>query len=323
MPTFHFNNYELGTRCNLQLALEAQGFTRSLYRHTADFNEDNLSLDNEALLHLERKDLLWKLLESKKMTWMPRSLVWDEDNKEACLEALAAWKAKESDLVWIAKPAMLNNGVQIKLFDTFDSLVSFFHSREYLRGPYVIQQYITNPHLHAGCKYAYRLFVIVTNETGCYLSPHGYANISREFYSKDHWQDRKMHITNLMLDGVMTDILQLKTDTMGGFAAHYPQIQHIVTEVMNEFFSQFPTVIQKQSKSAFELLGFDFSCDAEGRVWLLEVNHGPDCPRPVDNHPLYDSFWVPFWESIAQEFVLPMIYRQPATHTAWQKIVST
>ncbi len=318
MPTFHFNNYELGTRCNLKLALESLGLTRSLYRQAADFTEDNLCLDNHALLHLERKDLLWRLLEAQQAPYMPRSIVLEEQNKADCINELAQWKSENPEVVWIAKPALLNNGTQIRLFDTVEALETFFHGKEYLRGPYVVQQYLTSPHLHGGCKYAYRLFVLVTNYDGCYLYPQGYANISRELYKTGAWQQRKMHITNLMLDGVMTDILQLRTADMPTFSAHFVQIQHIVTDVLRHFLNQFPEVIQIHSQPAFELLGFDFACDAQGKVWLLEVNHGPDCPRPVDNHPLYTTFWIPFWHSIAEEFALPIACQKQAAHWAWQ-----
>lgn len=318
MPTFHFNNYELGTRCNLRLALEAQGFTRNLYRDTADFNEENLYLDKDALLHLERKDLLWRLLETQKINWMPRSVVLEESNKADCLRTLAQWKNDNPSLVWIVKPALLNNGTRIQLFDTFAALETFFYGKEYLRGPYVVQAYLTAPHLYLGGKYAYRVFVLVTNYAGCYLYPTGYANISKEPYQAGCWQQRKMHITNLMLDGVMTDILQVCTTNMQEFPSHFLQIQDIVSGVLRHFLHQFPQVTERRSKPAFELLGFDFSCDEQGKIWLLEVNHGPDCPRPIDNHPLYNPFWVPFWRSVAEEFVIPITQNKQVACHHWQ-----
>lgn len=320
MPTFHFNNYELGTRCNLRLALEAKGFTRSLYRHTADFGEENLCLDDAALLHLERKDLLWTLLGESQASYMPRSILFEEHNKSSCLNTLTIWKEKEPDAVWIVKPALLNNGTRIVLFDNVEDLNTFFHSKAYLRGPYVIQQYLTDPHLYAGCKYAYRLFVILTHDACVYLYPSGYANISKVPYEKGAWDQRKMHITNFMLDGILTDILQLETESIPEFSEHYPQIQRMTTEVMRQFLNQFPNRLQ-QSKLAFELLGFDFICDAQGKVWLLEVNHGPDCPRPVDDHPLYFSFWTPFWNSIVDEFITPIVHQKQTVHAKWQPLL--
>ena len=50
--------------------------------------------------------------------------------------------------------------------------------------------------------------------------------------------------------------------------------------------------------------------DDQDKMWLLEVNHGP-CFPIESHHPLQEILYQKFWQSMIDQFVLPIVNGEP------------
>src|SRR5204863_7155118 len=74
--------------------------------------------------------------------------------------------------------------------------------------------------------------------------------------------------------------------------------------VMKALIKKEPAYLKPQKVQQFEILGCDFMADASGKLWLLEINQGPDAPTFEDNH-LKATLWDRFWQDMVDEFAIP------------------
>ncbi|HRE31178.1 MAG TPA: hypothetical protein PLD88_04310, partial [Candidatus Berkiella sp.] len=112
---------------------------------------------------------------------------------------------------------------------------------------------------------------------GIFFYDQGYINISAlPFSINDHLVNRKMHITNYVLDGVLSHIEQRSTNALNDFPQVYEEMRVIVREVFNALLKKEPSYLKQQNEKHFEIFGFDFMKDETGKLWLLEINQGPD-----------------------------------------------
>ncbi|KTD16000.1 Tubulin-tyrosine ligase family [Legionella lansingensis] len=307
---------ESPTHYNLHRYLQEQGWRSSAFNWRADFSDKNLQFHLPAAQCLEFKHLLAQLIEQYCPSVMPVTYGINDSNWPEVLGHMAdsyylqteQYFDKIDNLVWILKPALLNNGREIKIFERLSDLEAHFLSSQRLGGEHVLQQYITEPHLLKppnGHKYSIRMFVILTNYGGCYLYPLGYFNVALHSYMPWEFSDLRPHLTNEHLHEEEANVVQIPTDRFDFFHLFYPQIKTILTSVLKALQQQYSQAFICDAQRAIALFGFDFIVDKNQRLWLLEANHGP-CFPVDDDHPLQKHLYYDFWQALIKSFVLPI-----------------
>lgn len=317
------------TYANLCRYLHEQHWYKTQIIWRAHFSEQNFQFDASAAECLEYKDLLAHLIDLYCPQVMPTTFCINDRNWSLILNQIAAeFYLKNTqvmdeieNLVWILKPAQLNNGQHIKIFQRLSQLEQHYLSAKRLGGPHIVQQYCTNPHLlqgpAQGHKYSIRMFVVLTNYAGAYLYPEGYFNVALNPYLANQFTDLNSHLTNEHLEEGKRNVVQVPTKQYGLFAALYPQIKSIVSSVVSALKQSHPQAFIAQKERRLALFGFDFMVDATERVWLLEANHGP-CFPVSDEHPLQEKVYYGFWQALISNFVLPIAMNQPINQIEYQ-----
>jgi hypothetical protein len=320
--SYHFSQKSLNspTYFNLSTYLKEQHWRQSALAFLADFNESNFQFDLAAAQQLEFKDLLAQLVARFCPERMPLTFCIQDSNWPVVLQQAADAFHREEGLqkkdhpIWILKPALLNNGQHIKIFQCLSQLEEHFMSSNRLGGNHVLQQYLSHPHLLKGPvlghKYSLRLFVVLTNYAGAYLFPKGYFNVALKPYLGDDFSSLSWHLTNEHLKEEVLNVVQIPTQQIALFKPFYTQIKTILTEVIGGLHQLHPKAFLCDKKRHLAIFGFDFMVDANEKVWLLEANHGPCFPTTSD-HPLYSSLYYEFWQAFILSFVLPIAKKQP------------
>jgi len=330
------NNYsfllpenESPTYFNLSRYMKKQGWNESSDYMSANFTEKNFQFDSITAECLEFKNKLANLVEQYCPEVMPLTFCINDQNWISVLNDIAS-KFYQRDnqvidtiknLVWILKPAELNNGKHIKIFQNLSELEEHYLRPHRLGGGHVLQQYITNPHLlkgpSAGHKYSIRMFIILTNYDGAYLYPEGYFNIAMQPYQDSNFGDLRCHLTNEHLSDEKINVIQIPTEKYNLFKPLYPKIKNIAKSVINALKKQYPHSFNCNTNRTLAIFGFDFLVDNNNYVWLLEVNHGP-CFPITDDHPLQQSLYKIFWQSIISCFVETIAVNKPIAEVKYQ-----
>lgn len=298
MIRFHFSDLSTPTLHQLRHYLLKNHALELSGTEQADLVTSHL--DYPELQALEFKHLLYASL-SPDLLWLQPLTYYIDDF--CWLEVCSQIREKGWTHPWILKPSMLNNGQSIKIFSSVDEIPQHFLNPSRLAGPHVLQAYLSQPHLlkgpEKGHKYSIRMFMIMTEEVA-YLYPHGYFNIALKPYDEENFNNLRAHLTNEHLEHDVYNVVQVPTFQYALFAFFWPAIKNMSALVAYQFLGRQP--IGKNPKLGF--LGVDFMVDADERVWLLEINHGPCFPQD-SNHPLYEKLYQPFWQSVVKEIVLP------------------
>ena len=348
---FHFLDDQSPTHHQLAQFMQSFGFKRTKWAFRAHFSERNLNVSPELCECLEFKHRLAQMVQHYCPTVMPETHMFNEFSWSTSLSDIAnthyttgtlQFNDKVDDLAWILKPALLNNGQHIKIFDRLSQMEAYLLSSNRLGGPHVLQRYISNPDLFDGRKYSLRFFVVITQEAGAFLYQQGYLNVAKANYNANDFTDLSAHLTNEHLINHVaparagihpcsdsppgseiafrlrgndraqdsSSVVQIPTADVAGYSSWYPQIQSIVKAVTTGLESAFPHAFVAQKERTFAVFGFDFMLDSQQRAWLLEVNHGP-CFPIEEHHPLQQTLYRSFWEAMVQKFVLPIATNQP------------
>lgn len=299
---FYFRSSLSPTFYNISDHLIKRGWRSVPYKSWAHVGEQHFDFNPQAAERLEFKHLLAELVTEGCPWVMPETYCLNDENQERVLENVA--KKNPNPRAWILKPALLNNGQHIKLFNQLHQIESHFISPCRMGGEHVLQHYISNPHLLRGHKYSFRLFVILTNYDGVYLYPDGYLNVARYAYHQD-LADRRVHLTNEHLDPQDGNVIQIPTQRFSLFTQLYPQMKQIVTSVVSALKNQVPAAFMLNNDRQLAIYGFDFMVDEAMRVWLLEANHGP-CFPISDDHVLQQYLYDEFWEQVIDGFLCPI-----------------
>ncbi|MFI4936940.1 MAG: hypothetical protein ACHQJ6_00335 [Candidatus Berkiellales bacterium] len=329
---FHFFSYRPAVRFHITKQLEGLGWERAAHAKEALFTDDNLTLNDEISLHLEYKHLLAALVAKHCPDVMPVTYYINDQNYAEVFAKMTydfylphgRYEPDIPGLKWILKPSMLNNGDEIRLFNNIEELKNHYQTTKRLGGDHVVQRYVPNPDLIDGRKYTFRIPLIVTNYTGIYLYREGYINISAyPFNLEDGLKNRKVHLTNYVLDGEFAHIEQCSTNTLKDFENTYQQMSQIIVSVMKGLLRDHPSYLQPRPHHVFEIFGVDFIQDQNKKVWLLEMNQGPDAPTFEDNV-LTTVLWNKFWADIIDDFVLPIACQVPPkrSYTHFSKLLS-
>ncbi|RAP37540.1 hypothetical protein B1207_05035 [Legionella quinlivanii] len=302
-PTFFNLNYYL---------LEA-GWMPARFKWMAHFSDANLQFDENAAQCLEFKHCLSDLVAEYCPQVMMPTFIINDQNWPVILQFLNQYSFRNQDSVWILKPSLLNNGQFIKIFNSLADLETHFSSNQRLGGEHVLQQYINQPHLlRDQRKYSIRMFLVLSNYAGAYLFPRGYLNVSRHPYTPEQFSDLRPHLTNEHLHEEESNVIQIPSERFEFFPTIYPQIQQIVSQLFRALKQRYPQAFTRFTLKTFALFGVDFMVDSNGRVWLLEVNHGPCFPIEAE-HPLQNYLYSDFWHALLNSFVLPIGLNLPDT----------
>lgn len=310
---YHFADYSNPTRYHIANQLNKHGFLYHEVASSSLFNDQNLNLPKTGTQRLEYKHHLADMLQAVFPDLVPLTFVVEESYWPEILQYIATQSYSE-EAIWILKPALLNNGDHIKLFNSIAPLWDYFSNPNRLQGPYVLQFYIPNPKLYQGRKFSLRFYVIITNYNGVYLFPNGYANVSMNPFDC-HDLAINSHLTNEHLQGSLCHVEQIPSQNFPHQELIYSQVVTTVRSTLQALTHLDPTFRSPAQIPQFDIFGFDFILDATDKLWLLEVNHGPHFPTVLP-HELNESLFYPFWSAIAQDFVLPIsLLKQPLQHS--------
>ncbi|MDI9819047.1 MULTISPECIES: tubulin-tyrosine ligase [unclassified Legionella] len=313
------------THYNLCRHLQEQSWQPSRFSWRSGFSDRNLQFDLRASQCLEYKHLLAELVSRYCPQVMPLTYSINDLNWPVVLNQIANQFYLENHacqgLVWILKPALLNNGHHIHIFQSLSDIERHFLGAGRLGGEHVLQQYLTDPHLlrpPQGHKYSIRMFVVITNYAGAYLYPQGYFNVALQPFQSQQFLDLRSHLTNEHLSQEEANVVQIPSRRFDFFAQLYPQIKAITELTINGLRQQYPQAFSCNRQRTLAIFGFDFLVDKNWRVWLLEANHGP-CFPVGDEHPLQQHLYDALWQAFIRSFVLPIAHRQPIDEISYDK----
>lgn len=312
---FYFFSERMAIRFHLSKRLLAMGWQRASNASEAQFSDENLILDDEISKNLEYKHLLAALVKKYCPDCMPITYhLTDENYSKIFSEIIYKHYTVNGKYIptlnikWILKPSMLNNGDNIHLFNSLEEVKRYYSNPHRLGGDHVLQEYISHPDLIDGRKYTFRLHAILTNYAGVFINRQGYVNISAlPFDINDNFKHKKMHITNYVLDGEFANISQLSTLELADFKDAFTQIFNIVKMCISGLLKMYPSYLRPDKIKRFEIFGFDFIMDENKKMWLLEINQGPDAPM-FETNALNPILWDPFWNTVIEDFVLPVSF---------------
>lgn len=303
------------TYTNLAQYLKQQNWKPTRFKWRAQFSEKNFQFPTVIAEQLEFKHLLAQLVKQSCPEVMPLTYSINDHNWSMILSQIAMLHPNTR---WILKPALLNNGQHIKIFQNINQIEQHFLSNKRMGGEHVLQQYLSHPYLlkgpKLGHKFSIRMFVVLTNYAGAYLFPEGYFNIALHPYAENEFSDLRSHITNEHLSDEELNVVQIPTAQYEFFKDFYPQIKLIVTKVLNQIPQDRGTCSRDPKLAIF---GFDFLIDEDSRVWLLEANHAP-CFPINDDHPLQKSVYLHFWQAFISSFVAPIAKKKACECTKTQ-----
>jgi tubulin polyglutamylase TTLL2 len=209
--------------------------------------------------------------------------------------------ASEMNTIWIGKPAHLSRGRGIMISRNVDDFFPSFSQQESL---FVLQEYLSNPHLIGGYKHDMRIYVLVTSimPLTVHLYNEGLSRFCCEKYSLDDFSTLK-HLTNTSINHKLWrsgklnmetanefnntvdsclgpgDFTKRKLRTMLSYIGNSGiNAQQIWNQVQKNIILTLVTLFTEENYpnlKCFELLGFDFLLTDTLDVVLLEVNLGP------------------------------------------------
>lgn len=306
------------TLFQLEKFMQAAGLKPTRWAWRAKFTERNLDFAEDACECLEYKHLLAIFLAKYCPKIVPETYILDDYSWSTIVSDLAhdhylvrqRYQDEIEGLAWILKPSLLNNGQHIKIFNQLTQIEAHMLHPNRLGGPHVLQRYISNPDLYDGRKYSLRFFVVITREAGAFIYQQGYLNVALAKYSDDNFDDLSTHLTNEHLYKNTTAVVQIPTEGHKKYDIWYPKIKEMVKKVASGLEAEFPSAFLPQKNRTFAVFGFDFMCDDEDNMWLLEVNHGP-CFPIEPHHTLQKSLYQQFWQAMVTQFVMPIISHKP------------
>ena len=300
MFKYKFDKINTPTLVNLSRVLEINKWSNTT--RECHFSAANLSTCDADIQILEHKQKLAALV-TEHCPWVsPPTVGVDELNYETIIRLVNKYFDQQP---WILKPSLLNNGTGLVILPRIEKLASYFSSNVRYSGSHVLQQYIHPPDLINECKYSIRCFVILTNYGGCYLYKHGYYNVCKAAYDFKNIQCIQSHLTNEHLEVSASTNYQIPTSIIPDYKLVLEKIFDILKSLLSAFDEETWFFEPNPSLPGIAFLGVDFMRNQKGETYLLEVNHGP-CFPVNEYHPLFSSLYIPFWQAVYEDFLLPI-----------------
>lgn len=323
MSRFYLRAKKSPAYYNLAKFLQEVGWQPTKIPFMANFGEKNLDYNFKISNQLEYKHLLAELVQEHcQKDIIPKTYCVNDLNWHQILRDLEQ-NQPDINLTWILKPALLNNGQHILIFDHINDVKKHFLNSNRMGGEHVLQQYITSPQLlkgptNQGHKYSLRMFMVLTNYDGAFLYPHGYFNIAINPYNNKSYDDLTCHITNEHLHEDKVNVVQIPTYKYDLFQPIYPKIKKILSELILGLQKAHPFIFSNlEKKRQLALFGIDFLVDSDQGVWLIEANHGPCFPVEPD-HDLQKSLYADFWRQVVKNFVQPIGDKLPVEQLSYE-----
>ncbi|KAL5103878.1 Tubulin polyglutamylase TTLL7 [Taenia crassiceps] len=169
------------------------------------------------MVEICRKDFFTKhynkhaKLDSKNFNFYPRTWILPQE-----YTAFLAYARKNSHPAYILKPANGAMGMGIRLYRNVESVPSS-SSR---CGPYVVQEYITNPYLIDGFKFDLRVYVLITSccPLRIFVYNEGLVRLSAEKYKnpmEPNGESMYRHLTNYAVNRKHHDYIKTNDENEG------------------------------------------------------------------------------------------------------------
>eukprot|EP01062_Namystynia_karyoxenos_P039656 TRINITY_DN28855_c0_g1_i1.p1 TRINITY_DN28855_c0_g1~~TRINITY_DN28855_c0_g1_i1.p1 ORF type:complete len:1392 (+),score=438.61 TRINITY_DN28855_c0_g1_i1:81-4178(+) len=191
---------------------------------------------------------------------------------------------------WIAKSSHGSKGDNMYISGSKEDICSFI-DRQQEPYPWVVQLYIENPFLIQRRKFDIRAWVLMLPDGEVYFCRLGVCRTSSyEYNGVDKLEDIFVHLTNHHIQEQAPAYQEheagneLFWDKFHEYLQGLPQPLHFYDDVLPEMHRITALTINSAKRHLtktfpplcpFQLLGFDFLLDGDGRSWLLEVNGSP------------------------------------------------
>jgi len=205
--------------------------------------------------------------------------------------AFQACAMKNPDWMWIQKPKNLSRGRGIEVVKHPSAVP--------LDDEWIIQRYLSEPHLYNNHKYVLRCYVLITSVEPLrfYWYQEGFAKLASESYSNDDLDNPYRHLTNPDINEENTD-----AETPVTFYSFKQYRQWLKDQGHNDeqLFGQLKELIgltvisaretmrersntATEKKGCYELIGLDCMLDNNLKPWILECNLSPSLATYATN----------------------------------------
>lgn len=198
---------------------------------------------------------------------------------------------KEPEQIWIKKPKNLSRGRGIDMVRQ-PSTIPFDDE-------WLVQRYLSNPHLCHGRKYVLRCYVLITSVEPLrfYWYQDGFAKLASEAYSTDDLHNLYRHLTNPDINeenesaGAAVTFISFKRyrewlqseghDAALFFSALKDMIALTVIAA-REAMRRRTRVLGAEDQQCYELIGLDCMVDENIKPWIIECNLSPSLSTYAD-----------------------------------------
>jgi hypothetical protein len=236
---------------------------------------------------VNRKERLDKCLEEAKKIMAAADAQYEEDSKT---------NPKADAPVWILKPSTVNKGAGIEIVHLHEQLVDICWSESDIR-EWVLQQYVDPPLLLRKRKFHIRAYVVAVSAIRAYFFRECLALCSGRRYRRFDTENKFSHLTNTAYQDLDPDFdeednVRLWNDedaakilvadkTCATIEEAKRRVNDVVQQMENitgELFQAYKSEFGVFSpiEGCFEHFGLDFMVSKDWKVYLLEVNPGPD-----------------------------------------------
>ncbi|PWG63082.1 amylase [Sediminicurvatus halobius] len=224
-----------------------------------------------------------------RLAFFPRTFAMPGD-----YHALQHEAARRPDQRWILKPKNAARGRDIRVLDDV--------ARVPTGERWMVQEYVGNPHTLEGCKYALRLYALITSvePLRLYLYREGSAKLASEPYEPENIGNVFAHLTNPDVNArnvaspspvrflPLADYRARLRAEGHDDAALFERLHDLVTLTAiaaREAMRRRCRRVRADTRGCYELLGLDCLIDQDLNPWLMECNLSPSldiCAAPED-----------------------------------------
>jgi hypothetical protein len=233
-----------------------------------------------------------------------------------------------SEPIWILKGSTTNKGAGIFIVHVYEQLLDLCWNESDIR-EWVLQRYIANPLLLSHRKFHIRSYVLAVSDLSVYLYKDCLALCSGSRYNKDDTTNMCAHITNTAFQSSDPEfreqdcVLLWNEETIGPILIRESIFGDLTSAKQHVrcVFEQMCTIIEDLFRAyenemgvfspiegCFEHYGLDFIVDEQWKVYLLEVNPGPDFKQTGGN---LKSVIEKLMSSTIDVAMMPLVHSNP------------